>query len=203
MRFVTELLGYGRSEQSKILSQLDLVLDNLAARGARVHRSGCFASRGGAYASRVFPASLFSRIARYLSERPPRPRGTRGRGDDWERLAENALSAAGYRVLARNFRTRAGEIDIVAEEKGVLCFVEVKGRSGTGFGLPAEAVTAEKRRRLFRAAQAYLRRRTPRRRAVCRFDVVTVLETGGGRRVEILRNAFEGPPPRRRRFPAC
>jgi putative endonuclease len=122
----------------------------------------------------------------------PRPRGLRGAGWDWERFAERELAAAGYRVLERNFRLRSGEIDFVAEDSGVLCFVEVKGRSGSGFGRPADAVTSEKQRRIFRAAQVYLRRRglgdVP-----CRFDVVTIDESGDKPRVEILRDAFRGP----------
>jgi len=146
----------------------------------------------------VTPASVVDRIVRYLTGRRGRLRGTRGTGEQWEDVAEKELTASGYKILARNFRTRSGEIDFVAEEGGVLCFIEVKGRGGSGFGSPEEAVTREKQRRIHRAAEAYLiRRRRPR--VHCRFDVVTILESGGKRRVEILRSAFEGPPRRRRR----
>src|SRR5215471_17788224 len=128
----------------------------------------------------MFPASWARRIADRLRGLPARPGGSRGAGYDWERAAEKALEASGYRILSRNFRTRAGEIDFVAEENGVLCFVEVKGRSGEGFGSPAEAVTAEKQRRIFRAAEAYLAGRRGLHAAatapVCRFDVVAILE---------------------------
>ncbi|HTR03036.1 MAG TPA: YraN family protein [Thermoanaerobaculia bacterium] len=145
------------------------------------------------------PRALLESLLRFV--RPARPRdyrGLRGRGQAWERLAAKRLEAEGYRILDRNFRARAGEIDFVAEEKGVLCFVEVKGRSGRGFGLPAEAVTLEKQRRIFRAAEEYVRRRRrgPCRR--CRFDVVSILEADGGTDVVVLRGAFEEPPPRRR-----
>jgi putative endonuclease len=143
------------------------------------------------------PAAVLQRILRYLSGRGARPGGSRGAGEDWERIAERALQSEGYRILARNFRSRTGELDFVAEDRGVLCFIEVKGRGGTGFGQPAEAVTREKQRRIHRAAESYLRKRP--RRVACRFDVVTILETPGNRRVEILRGAFEGPPRRRRR----
>ncbi len=64
----------------------------------------------------------------------------RGVGQEWERLAEKHLKEAGYTIRARNFRTRVGEIDFVAQDGNVLCFVEVKGRHGTGFGMPEEAV---------------------------------------------------------------
>lgn len=145
------------------------------------------------------PRSVLERIVRWASGRGPRPAGLRGAGDDWEMLAERRLTAAGYRILDRNFRTRSGELDFVAEENGVVCFVEVKGRRGKGFGLPAEAVTGEKRRRIFRTAEAWLARER-RGNVPCRFDVVSILEADGTPRVEILRDAFQGPAgPRRHR----
>ena len=128
-----------------------------------------------------------------------RYRGTRGQGQDWEDVARRKLEAAGYRILESNFRTRAGEIDFVARDGDTLCFIEVKGRRSTRFGSPAEAVTMEKRRRIHRAAEAYLQRRRLSQ-AVCRFDVVSIREGVENAGVEILRSAFEGPlPPRPRR----
>jgi putative endonuclease len=147
----------------------------------------------------VTPRAVFDRIAGWIAGRGPRPAGSRGAGWDWERVAEKKLVDAGYRILDRNFRARSGELDFVAEENGVVCFVEVKGRRGLGFGSPEEAVTAEKRRRIFRAAEAWLRRRK-RADAACRFDVVSVLDDSGDRKIEIFRDAFHGPVvPRRRR----
>jgi putative endonuclease len=146
----------------------------------------------------VTPRAVFERIAGWLSGAPRRPGGSRGAGWDWERAAERALVQAGYRILDRNFRTPTGELDFVAEEDGVVCFVEVKGRSGPGFGLPEEAVTLEKQRRIHRAAESWISRRR-REDANCRFDVVSVVDAGGGPKVEIFRNAFESPPPRRPR----
>lgn len=143
------------------------------------------------------PRAVFERIAGWLSGAQRRPGGSRGAGWDWERAAERALVRAGYRILDRNFRAGAGEIDIVAEENGVVCFVEVKGRSGPGFGRPEEAVTLEKQRRIFRAAEEWLAHRR-RQGASCRFDVVAVRDGAGEDDVEILRDAFESPPPRRR-----
>lgn len=130
--------------------------------------------------------------------RPRSYRGSRGTGQRWEALAARHLRAAGYRIRARNVRGRAGEIDLVAEENGVVCFVEVKGRSGVGYGAPGEAVTLEKQRRLARAAEEYVARERLGA-AACRFDVVTILETDGDARVEILRGAFLAPDPRRGR----
>lgn len=124
-------------------------------------------------------------------------KGSRGLGQEWERLAEKHLRSAGYEILERNFTTHVGEIDFVAREKGTLCFVEVKGRQSVAFGHPSEAVTAEKQRRIFRSAEAYLlRQRTAP--GPCRFDVVTILGSGPGAEVSILRDAFRGPVSARR-----
>jgi putative endonuclease len=145
------------------------------------------------------PLALARRLVDRLRGTPPRPGGLRGVGHDWEREAERALVAARYRILERNFRTKRGEIDLIAEEGGVLCFVEVKGRLTRTFGSPAESVTLEKQRRILRAAEAYLAKvRGGNRR--CRFDVVSVdaREEDPARRVTILRNAFESPPAPRR-----
>jgi putative endonuclease len=126
--------------------------------------------------------------------------GLRGVGQRGEGLAIDALKRAGYEILEKNFRTPIGEIDLVGREDGMLCFVEVKWRRDPSMGHPAEAVTREKQRRLARAAEWYLARHgafgTP-----ARFDVVAILEgPGGSPSIEIIRNAFEGPyPPRRRR----
>ena len=124
--------------------------------------------------------------------------GQRGVGQEWETLAEKHLKAAGYKILVRNFRTKVGEIDFVAQEGSVLCFVEVKGRHSLHFGLPEEAVNAEKQRRIFRAAQAYLQRERLEE-APCRFDVVAILDEGTNPGVRILRDAFAGPPRQRPR----
>ena len=142
------------------------------------------------------PRKLLEGIMTLLKGERRKYLGLRGRGQEWEGVAEKHLEKAGYVIRARNVRTRMGEIDLIAEEKGILCFIEVKGRRGTRFGLPAEAVTLEKQRRVFRAAQAYVQRESLGK-AVCRFDVVSILDGDAGRKIEILRDAFRGPlPPR-------
>jgi len=144
----------------------------------------------------VTPRIVLDRILEALFPgRGPRYRGLRGVGQRWERLAEKRLAAEGYTIRERNFRAHAGEVDFIAEEKGVLCFIEVKGRRGTGFGLPAEAVTLEKQRRICRSAEEYLMRRRLGSPA-CRFDVVAILETDGTTEITILRGAFDRPAPR-------
>jgi putative endonuclease len=147
----------------------------------------------------MFPSVLLSRVLSLFSRRPLRMRGLRGVGQEWESVAEKRLKEAGYKIRARNFRTRVGEIDFVAEDGGVLCFIEVKGRHSTRFGIPEDAVNAEKQRRIFRASEAYLQRERLENTR-CRFDVVAIIQDGAAPDVTILRDAFAGPPrPRRRR----
>jgi len=109
------------------------------------------------------------------------------RGED---LAALHLQGSGYRILARNFRGRCGEIDIVAEERGTLVFVEVKARSGTAFGHPLEAVTPHKQQQLARAALEYLARNDQHHRPV-RFDVVgVIIDDKLPPVLELVRDAF-------------
>jgi putative endonuclease len=108
-----------------------------------------------------------------------------------EDLACDELRGRGYAILARRFRTRDGELDIVARDGRTLVFVEVKTRRSCRFGTPLEAVTPEKRRKIVAMAADYLARRRPGA-SPCRFDVVSVTFDGNGRPlVEIVRHAFE------------
>jgi putative endonuclease len=93
-----------------------------------------------------------------------------------EELACAELERLGYAVLTRRYRTRYGELDVVAQHEGMLVFIEVKTRDGGDFGHPAEAVTSQKQRRLYLMAIDYVARKDVRDVA-CRFDVVAV-ETG-------------------------
>ncbi len=99
--------------------------------------------------------------------------GRRDLGAFGERVAAAHLEAKGYRIRARNFRCREGEIDIVAEDGDCLVFVEVRTRRGDAFGTPAESVTAAKERRLLTVAKAYLQEH-PDVPANQRIDVVGV-----------------------------
>ena len=106
-----------------------------------------------------------------------------------EEIALRHLENNGYRILERRFRTRFGEIDLIADEGGDLVFVEVKTRTGHSFGSPEEAVDQRKQRRLVRLARAYLQKRRWEDRS-CRFDVVAVLLIPGEReRVRVVRDA--------------
>jgi putative endonuclease len=108
-----------------------------------------------------------------------------------EDLAARHLGAAGMTILERNWRCLAGELDIVAEDAGVLVFVEVKTRSSLNFGDPAEAVNAAKAARLRRLALTWLAEHSDQYWPQLRFDVVAVLRLApGGPSVRHLRGAF-------------
>lgn len=109
------------------------------------------------------------------------------KGRQIERRAAAFLKRLGYRLIATNFRTRWGEIDLIACENACLVFVEVKGRNTLRFGSPEEAITPKKRRRLMKTANGYLQQH-PWPGAV-RFDVV-VLDRGHFR---LHRSAWEEP----------
>jgi putative endonuclease len=102
-----------------------------------------------------------------------------------EDLCAELMRRAGLVLVERNWRCRHGEIDLIAEERGMLVFAEVRMRSGPGFGGAGESVTAAKRQRLLAAARLYLSRRadTP-----CRFDVFLVDRAGAN--VQWIRDAF-------------
>jgi putative endonuclease len=107
-----------------------------------------------------------------------------------ESLAATRLEAAGLRVVARNWRCREGEIDLIAVGPGLLVFCEVKTRRGHGYGSPAAAVTPTKQARLRRLAAAYLAT-APTPSCRVRFDVVAVTCTRGYRPVvEHLEGVF-------------
>lgn len=120
------------------------------------------------------------------------PRAALGRaGED---AALDAYVAAGYRLVARNWRCALGEIDLVVATRTVLVICEVKTRAGSGFGAPFEAVTAAKRRRLRTLAEAFLRTMPRSAQDVdldVRFDVASVwADARGGTNVHLFEDAF-------------
>lgn len=111
-------------------------------------------------------------------------------GEFGEDLAVRELEAQGYEILARRYRRRGGEIDIVATDGPTVVFVEVKARDGRQFGPASEAVTALKRHRLVATARDFLARHRLHD-VPCRFDVVAIDLEQGEPRLELFRNAFE------------
>ncbi len=107
-----------------------------------------------------------------------------------ERLAAKALEEIGFDLLVRNYRCPAGEVDIVARENAILCFIEVKTRRKARFARPAAAVGRAKRRRILRSAAHYLRE-IGHPAVPVRFDIVEVLfENDAIREIVLHRAAF-------------
>jgi putative endonuclease len=113
-------------------------------------------------------------------------------GADGERVAEEFLRRRRYTIVERNYRCRAGEVDLVALDGDTVVFVEVKTRRGEGFGSPLEAVDPRKQRQVCRAAQQFLAEKRLQDR-VARFDVVGVWWENGRPMCELVRGAFESP----------
>ena len=102
-----------------------------------------------------------------------------------ERSAVDLLVAAGYRIVDRNFRCKAGEIDIVARDGDILVFVEVRSRSDGEHGGAVEMIGRAKQRQVVRVARVYLAAAEPAFEQ-CRFDVVAI--TGG--KAILIQDAF-------------
>jgi putative endonuclease len=115
----------------------------------------------------------------------------RGRGRSAEDDAERWLKRQGYRIVERNHVNKGGEIDVVALDRGTLCFVEIKARGGPGFGSGLASVDPRKQRRLARAAALYLASRDETR--PCRFDVLAMERSPEGWSFDLVRDAFSLP----------
>ena len=111
-------------------------------------------------------------------------------GKDSENRAANFLKSKGYKILKRNYKTKFSEIDIVAIDKGVICFVEVKARHSNLFGEPADAVTPAKQRQISKTAICYLKENNLLERSA-RFDVVSLLYAQDLPEIDLIKDAFE------------
>lgn len=107
-------------------------------------------------------------------------------GREAEALAERLLTAAGLAIIARNFRCRHGEIDLIAREGETYVFCEVRLRTGADFGGAAESITVRKQARIAAAARYFL---TARPESLCRFDVL-LMQALDLARIRWIRNAF-------------
>ncbi len=141
----------------------------------------------GGRASQASKASQGSKAAPSRSAASTRAKGTAA-----EDCAVTHLRAQGYRIVERNFRCKMGEIDIVAEEHGVLVFVEVRSKRHAHHGSALETVTATKQAQIAKVAQQYLHRHGLHE-AECRFDVVGITGDVARHRIssiELVRDAF-------------
>ena len=110
---------------------------------------------------------------------------TKAIGQQGEEQASRFLEKKGYKILARNFSTPQGELDLVANQQKTLVFVEVKTRAYEAFGGPLAAVTVAKQKRLALAAQQYIKIKSPKFDSI-RFDVICILPD----QITHIENAF-------------
>lgn len=108
-------------------------------------------------------------------------------GMQYEERAVQYLAGCGYRVVARNYRCRKGEIDIIAKDGPYLCFIEVKYRKEGKFGGALKAVNLSKQQRISKTALYYLMEHGYTDNTPCRFDVLGVTAD----HMELIKNAFE------------
>lgn len=107
-----------------------------------------------------------------------------------EEAAVNLLKENGYKILVRNYKTKLGEIDIIAKDKDTFAFIEVKSRHSDRFGLPAEAVSRHKQRQISKAALSFLKENNLLNKKA-RFDVISVIDSEGMPKLDLIKNAFE------------
>jgi len=101
-------------------------------------------------------------------------RNRRQIGNRGEDLAVSYLKKKGYRILEKNYRVQKGEIDIIAKDKNIIVFVEVKTRNTDQYGTPQESVDKRKQRQLLKLALLYLQKRNFLDSSDCRFDVISI-----------------------------
>mgnify|MGYP000475768681 FL=1 len=114
-------------------------------------------------------------------------------GREGESAALRFLKKKGYRILEKNFRSKVGEIDIIAEQDGEIVFVEVKARADHEFGHPLNALTPAKQKKIIQTAQSFLSRKRISDKPM-RFDVVALTSDAEGPdswQIELLQNAFQ------------
>jgi len=111
-------------------------------------------------------------------------------GTKSENLAAWYLRENGYKIIEQNYRNRMGEIDIIAQDKKTIVFVEVKSRRSIRYGSPKLAVTPQKQRKISMVALYYLKT-TKQIDAKARFDVVAITSNRDEPQIEIVQNAFD------------
>src|SRR5271169_49787 len=143
------------------------------------------------YQALVWKERQRARLAAHASRGPASEAEHLVTGRRGETLAYWYLRQAGYTIVARNQRSRGGELDMIGWDDGVLAFVEVKTRISSVAGPPEGAVNHSKRKRIIRAAQAYMRR-LRRASLTYRFDITSVAwDAKAGLQVRLIKDAFK------------
>ncbi len=110
-------------------------------------------------------------------------------GEKGERLAMWYLRLKGYKIIARNFSSPSGEIDLIAKDKDTLVFVEVRSKSSIEYGRPEETVDQRKQQKIKQTARYYLHQ-THQEDIYCRFDVVAIVWQGRRTEITLYQDAF-------------
>ena len=111
-------------------------------------------------------------------------------GSRGEEAAACFLMKNGYKIISRNYKNKLGEVDIIAEDGDVICFIEVKTRKSNRFGMAKESVTARKQRQIAKVAISFLKEKGFLNRRA-RFDVVALDCSSCGVKLDLIRNAFD------------
>ncbi len=110
-------------------------------------------------------------------------------GKKGEKLAVKFLKKKGYKVIKQNYKTRIGEIDIIAKDRETLAFIEVKTRESIEYGLPFEAVNRAKKKKIANVALLYLKK--VKEIPPCRFDIVSIYYEQDKPKFKLIKDAFE------------
>jgi len=113
-------------------------------------------------------------------------------GELGESISESYLKNSGYKILEKNFKCKCGEIDLIASNEGYICFIEVKTRYGTNFGMPSEAVVFSKQHKINKTAEVYILKKNINNWNF-RFDVIEVLLNGDNNDFSVnhIQDAFQ------------
>lgn len=110
-------------------------------------------------------------------------------GNYGEELATNFLEKNKYKIIEKNYSCKLGELDIIAKDKDILVFIEVKSRTNKSYGEPGEAITYYKKKNIIKTAQYYIMK-NKLQNEFCRFDVVEILLSDDDNNIRLIKNAF-------------
>lgn len=110
-------------------------------------------------------------------------------GKKGEKLAVRYLKKQGYKIIEINYKTKLGEIDIIALDRNTLVFIEVKSRISQKQGLPQEAINKRKQQQIQKVAEFYLKQKSLKH-LNCRFDVISVLFFDYNPEITLIKDAF-------------
>lgn len=112
-------------------------------------------------------------------------------GKRGELLAISYLKKLGYKIVAKNYKTNLGEIDLIARDRDTVCFIEVRSKNSPDFGLAEETITGKKKTQISKAALGYIKRFGLEDYS-CRFDVVCIQNVNTSEpEIKLIKNAFE------------